>query len=136
SLNLALNGDGKGNSGLLQSNARQKHIIIISDGDPAPPSQNLIDLCKRNNITISTVTVFPHGNFIPKIMKDIADATGGKNYGPINQNFNQLPQIFIKEATVVRRSLLFEPKPPEPLITPLRTPAAGDSDIVAGIDTF
>ena len=39
----------------------------------------------------------------------MAKATGGRAYGPINNNPNQLPQIFIKEATVVRRSLIHEP---------------------------
>ena len=38
----------------------------------------------------------------------MAKRTGGRAYGPINNNPNQLPQIFIKEATVVRRSLIHE----------------------------
>jgi hypothetical protein len=39
-------------------------------------------------------------------MFDIAQQMKGRSYGPINSDFNQLPKIFIKEATVVRRSLL------------------------------
>ena len=38
---------------------------------------------------------------------EIAKLTHGRAYGPIEANPNQLPQIFIKEATVVRRSLIY-----------------------------
>ena len=41
-------------------------------------------------------------------MTTIARELHGKAYGPINDNFSQLPQIFVKEATVVRRSLISE----------------------------
>src|SRR5690606_20216645 len=117
----------------IQSNARQKHVIIISDGDPSPPPQSLIDQYVKAKVTVTTVSVYPHGNFVPPAMQNIAQATGGKYYGPINGNFNQLPQIFIKEATVVRRSLIHEPGPDEPPLRPLFTPT--DSDMVAGIDS-
>jgi len=130
-MNIALNGQN-GQGGLIHSNARQKHVIIISDGDPSPPPQSLIDQYVQAKVTVSTVSVYPHGNFVPPAMQNIAEATGGKYYGPINANFNQLPQIFIKEATVVRRSLIHEPGPGEPLLQPLFTPT--DSDMVAGID--
>src|SRR5439155_26177649 len=36
-LELAVNGAGNGGPSLKNSNAAQKHIIIISDGDPSPP---------------------------------------------------------------------------------------------------
>ena len=39
-------------------------------------------------------------------MKEMADETGGRAYGPIASDFTQLPQIFIKEASIVRRSLI------------------------------
>lgn len=110
SLNLTLRG-GKRSKGLVESDARNKHIIIISDGDPVPPSDDLIKLAVDNKITISTVSVYPHDlsdKGLPKTMRWIADQTGGRAYGPINGNFSQLPQIFIKEATIVRRSLIQE----------------------------
>ncbi len=112
SIRLALDG-GKGGKGLIASDARSKHMIIISDGDPAPPRQDLIQKALSNSITISTVSVYPHdqsANGLPPTMRQIADQTGGRAYGPINGNFSQLPQIFIKEATVVRRSLISEDK--------------------------
>jgi hypothetical protein len=45
---------------------------------------------------------------LPETMKIMARQTGGRAYGPVDKNPNQLPQIFIKEATVVRRSLIHE----------------------------
>ena len=60
SINVALNGTG-GQPGLIQSDARQKHIIVVSDGDPQMPADSLINQCKANKITISTVTVYTPG---------------------------------------------------------------------------
>ena len=42
SMNLALNGVNNGYS-LAKSNARHKHVIIISDGDPQAPPQGALD---------------------------------------------------------------------------------------------
>ena len=110
SLRLALLG-GKGANGLTQSDARNRHVIVISDGDPAPPKPDLIQACVTNKISISTVSVYPHDQSdqgLPPTMRKMAVDTGGRAYGPINANFSQLPQIFIKEATIVRRSLISE----------------------------
>jgi uncharacterized membrane protein len=107
-LTVALYGRN-GQTGLLQSDARQKHIIVISDGDPGMPSQKILNDCIKNQISVSTVTVYTH---VPGTRSDqmekMAKLTRGRAYGPIEANPNQLPQIFIKEATVVRRSLIFE----------------------------
>jgi Ca-activated chloride channel family protein len=130
-LNLALNGVN-GGPGLLKNNARHKHIIIISDGDPTAPQQALMNACKSNRISVSTVTVFPHSpKTRPPVMEDMATFTGGKAYGPIEDNPNQLPQIFIKEATIVKRSLIHEPEAGIPI--KVRDP--GD-DMVKGIDQW
>lgn len=113
----ALNGQA-GNPGLKDSNARQKHMIVISDGDPAPPSPATLDAFREARITVSTVTVYPHTTEaagVPRTMRLIAEALGGRVYGPIEANPQQLPQIFIKEATVIRRSLIQEAREGFPL---------------------
>lgn len=125
---LALDGRGQG-GGLTQSNARQKHVIVISDGDPAPPRPETLQAFRNAKITASTITVFPHGG-APDTMSQIAQALGGRSYGPITANFNQLPQIFTKEATVVRRSLIFE----DAKGIPVQTPAGGD--LIRGLADF
>ncbi|MBC7782396.1 MAG: hypothetical protein H7144_01040 [Burkholderiales bacterium] len=112
SFNLALNG-GPTSKGMLASDARSKHMIVISDGDPQAPAAALIKAANDAKISISTVSVYPHDQSaqgLPPTMRKIAEQTGGRAYGPVNGNFSQLPQIFIKEATIVRRSLIQEDK--------------------------
>ena len=55
-------------------------------------------------------------------------ATYGKTYGPFEGNYSALPQIFIKEATVVKRSIIQE----DPNGFPV-TLAATSSELVKGI---
>lgn len=110
SFGVALSGRG-GNPGLKDSDARQKHMIVISDGDPTPPSEGLYQAYADAKVTVSTVSVFPHDRSdqgLPPTMRTIANRLKGRAYGPINDNPQQLPQIFIKEATVVKRSLIQE----------------------------
>lgn len=110
SMDVALNGIN-GQGGLIRSDAKQKHVIIISDGDPQKPIQRLVDQYTAAKVSVSTVSVYPHDRSdqgLPPTMRDIAKNLKGRAYGPIDSNPNQLPQIFIKEATVVRRSLIFE----------------------------
>jgi uncharacterized membrane protein len=106
SMSVALHGGG-GDKGLIDSNAKQKHVIIISDGDPAAPSAALVQEYKDAKVSVSTVSVYPHDTS-GSTLADIARELKGKSYGPISANFAQLPQIFVKEATVVRRTLINE----------------------------
>ncbi|MFI5379682.1 MAG: hypothetical protein ACHRHE_10320 [Tepidisphaerales bacterium] len=126
---LALDGTGPSSPCLKNNNAAVKHMIIISDGDPQPPAVALINDCKKLKISISTVSVFPHGGFVSGTMQQMSKDTGGRYYGPIESNPSQLPQIFIKEATVVRRTLIQESTDPP---FPVAVRDAG-SDIMAGI---
>jgi uncharacterized membrane protein len=128
SITLALNGTGN-DPGLLASNARAKHIVIITDDDPQMPSATTIQKMIDNKISVSTITVYPHqaGNVAPGI-RELAKQTGGKAYGPFEGNLDPLPQIFIKEATVVKRSIIQE----DPHGIPVRL-AATSSDLVKGI---
>ncbi len=132
---LAVKGAGLGQPSLLNSNAKQRHIIIVSDGDPQGCNQALLDLCVKEKISISTVTVFTHqpGTKSPQMI-EMAEKTKGRAYGPIENNPNQLPQIFIKEATVVQRSLIHEAgegDPPFPVQISDNT-----SDLLKGIGGF
>ena len=133
-MDVALNGKN-GVGGLIRSDARQKHVIVISDGDPAAPIQALVDAYLKAQVSVSTVSVYPHDTSaagLPPTMRKIADSLKGRAYGPVNSNPNQLPQIFIKEATVVRRTLIFEPGAGEPPIQP--KPALSSSEIMKGLE--
>ena len=91
---------------LKDAQAAQKHVIIISDGDPAPPSKPLLDQLKAAGITCSTVGIFPHSQADLNSLIRVAQLTGGKFYDVKDPQL--LPKIFIKEAQVVRRALIVE----------------------------
>jgi uncharacterized membrane protein len=111
-------------SSLEKANAGQKHAIIISDGDPTPPTRDIIQRYIKAGVTVSTVLVFPH-NPVPggpdwQTMQDIARVTGGRFYPVTNRNqLTSLPEIFIKEAQTVRRSLIWEGDPFRPTLSGL-----------------
>jgi len=104
--------------------AAQRHMIIISDGDPSPPSQATIDDMVKNRITCSTVGIGYGSHVMVENMVPIAKATGGKYYAV--KNPRQVPQIFVKEARVVKRSLI-DPREFNPALT------TAFDDIVSGL---
>lgn len=91
---------------LACKDAAQRHMIIISDGDPTPPSDATLSRMARNKITCSTVGIGYGSHVFEQPLQRIANATSGRFYRCTNPK--QLPQIFIKEAKVVRRSLINE----------------------------
>lgn len=102
--------------------AGAKHCIIVSDGDPSPPSQALVNRFVREGVTVSTVLVFPHSmsSTGPEAgtMQRIANQTGGEFYWVIDQGgLAELPSIIIKEVEIVRRTLIYEGDPFSPTIS-------------------
>ena len=92
---------------LEDSKAGQRHILIISDGDPAPPTKTTLQRAVNSKVTITTVMVSGHGTQQDYVnMKYTAESTGGRFYEVTNPK--ALPKIFTKEASVVSRSLLVE----------------------------
>ncbi len=115
--------------------AGQKHVIIISDGDPQGPSQALLDQYLAAKITISTVLIAGHGSPLDvQKMKVIAEYTGGTFYGPI-RNPKRLPEIFIKEAQLVSRSLIVEGEFQPMVVSRLPGPVEGFI-AVPGVDGY
>lgn len=107
---------------LEKADAGQKHCIVISDGDPDPPTRDIVQRFINAKVSISTVMVFPHmgqaGSPDYDAMRDIARSTGG-NFYFINDpaRKERLPEIFIKEAQTVRRALIWEGQPFAPTVT-------------------
>lgn len=128
SIRLALDGTS-GEPGLIASNARAKHIVLITDDDPEMPDNDLIQRLIDDKISVSAITIYPHqaGNVAPGV-RELVQRTGGKSYGPLEGNLTPLPQIFIKEATVVKRSIIQEDEHGFPVSL-----AATSSDLVKGI---
>jgi uncharacterized membrane protein len=89
---------------LRASDAASKHLIVISDGDPSPPTPELVQAYIDAKITASMVAINPHGGRDISIMHTIASATGGRYYLP--QDPAELPSIFIKEAKKLKRAMV------------------------------
>jgi len=106
---------------LKQSRANLKHIIVFSDGDPAPPSDALMRDIVNARITASSVLIAGHS--APDIMIRIADQGRGRFYNVTSPD--DLPQIFLKETAVILKSAIYE----EPFKPQLRMP----SEVARGI---
>jgi len=92
---------------LKANDASQKHMIIISDGDPSPPPPSVLTDMKANQISVSTIAIWPHkelGAGATATLRQIAAATGGRFYQTDDPKL--LPSIFIKEAKTLKRSML------------------------------
>lgn len=95
-----------GLTALRASDAATKHMIIVSDGDPQPPPPQLLRSFANAKISVTTISVFPHGGQDEHVMASIAELTGGRYYAPKDPQL--LPSIFIKEAKTLRRSMIQE----------------------------
>ena len=114
--------------GLVGADAGQKHVIIISDGDPSAPRGTLLREYVDAGITISTVGVFPHSPGDLNMLKRLAESTGGRYYPVTTATaLATLPQIFIKEAQTVKRPLIWEGDPIVPTL------GAGGLEVMRGI---
>jgi uncharacterized membrane protein len=106
---------------LRKSTANLKHIIVFSDGDPGPPSPELMQSIVSDRITVSTILISGHVG--PDNMIWIADHGKGRFYNVTSPN--DLPQVFIKETAVILKSAIYE----EPFTPQLRA----SSEVVRGI---
>ena len=98
---------------LNKSNASVKHVVVISDGDPAYPSDQAVVTMVADGITISTIGINPHTGMETGRLQHVAAMGNGRYYEPASAG--ALPKIFIKEAATVRRALIFE-EPFEPAV--------------------
>jgi Ca-activated chloride channel family protein len=130
-LQAALHGNN-GVGGLIDSDAQQKHVILISDDDPEPAAQSTLDEFVRAKVSVSSVIDFPHGGVdLNSDMTRIAKETHGRVYGPIYSNIAQLPQIFIKEASIIRRNLIYKDRNGIPLHA-----SASNSEVMKGLTSL
>jgi uncharacterized membrane protein/Mg-chelatase subunit ChlD len=92
--------------------AMSKHIVIISDGDPTPPSARAISQLAASKVTVTTVLTAAHGNDpgAISVMRNLAQKTKGRFYNVTNPK--ALPRIYQKEARSISRPLIFEQQTP------------------------
>ena len=88
------------------TDAAIKHMIIISDGDPTPASNEVLAEFRRLGVKATTVAVGTHGPAGHQELQRIATETSGKYY--VVNNPQMLPRIFQREARRVARPLVKE----------------------------
>jgi Mg-chelatase subunit ChlD len=104
-------------------NAAVRHVLLLTDGQSVEGDYpGLVARLRRAGATLSTVGVGSDVN--PQLLSGLA-ADGKGRYYPIADP-TTLPQIFIKEARTIRRTLIRE----SPFTPSL---AATDSPLVAGL---
>ena len=92
----------------LNSVAMNKHIVIISDGDPVPPTPQVINQLAASKITVTAVLCAAHGNDLGafQVMRNLATKTKGRFYNVTNPK--ALPRIYQKEARTISQPLIYE----------------------------
>jgi uncharacterized membrane protein/Mg-chelatase subunit ChlD len=92
--------------------AMTKHIVVISDGDPTPPTNAVLNQLVQSKITVTSVLTAAHGNDpgALSVMRNLALRTKGRFYNVTNPR--ALPRIYQKEARTISRPLIFEQPTP------------------------
>jgi Ca-activated chloride channel homolog len=90
---------------LTQSNARRKHVIVLSDGQTQGFGYpEFGQMMAGDGITMSTVGIGEGADM--QLMEAIANAAGGRAY--FTNDFHTIPQIFTREALRASKSMLVE----------------------------
>ncbi|MBI2864457.1 MAG: VWA domain-containing protein [Chloroflexi bacterium] len=106
---------------LKNSKARNKHIVLLTDGWSRTGNfEEVVRQMREAGITLSTVGA---GGGAADLLRDLAVAGGGRFYAA--DDVDSVPQIFAKEAQLTQRSLLVE--------EPFYPAVAGASPILQGI---
>jgi len=113
---------------LKKTKASMKHCIIISDGDPTPPTNALLNQFVAAKITISTVAVGTHGAAGSTPLQKIAIKTGGQYR--VAKNPKALPKIYQREARRVAKPVIKESKEGMSVVP---VSGSGGHEILSGI---
>jgi Ca-activated chloride channel family protein len=90
---------------LQKTDAKAKHVILLSDGDTHPADfENLVKRMAAEHIVLSTVAVGTDADRV--LMSDIAKWGKGRAY--VAESAESIPQIFIEETERAVRSNLQE----------------------------
>lgn len=103
-------------SELAKSRATTRHAIVLTDGQTMGEPGTGLAIAQRmagDGVTLSTVAIGDGSN--DGLLARLAKAANGRFYAvKDDQSRVAIPQIFIKEAQLVRRSLVWEGQPFEP----------------------
>lgn len=110
---------------LLESNARRKHVIVLSDGQTTGFGyEQLAQSMTADLITVSTIGIGQGADMA--LMEAIAASGGGRSY--FTNDFFSIPQIFTREALRAANQMLVE-RLVEPVVLE-------DDPALAGIDAI
>lgn len=100
---------------LAATDASSRLVIVISDGDPTPPTNRAIKALQQAKVQVTTVLTAAHGNDVQglRTMQDLAQKTKGRFYQVTNPK--ALPRIYQKETRLISRPLIFERAQPWPI---------------------
>jgi von Willebrand factor type A domain/Aerotolerance regulator N-terminal len=88
---------------LEASRAPHRHVILLSDGISEPGSyRQLLPRLRAGHISVAAIALGEEADV--KLLKGIAEATGGNFY--TTENANELPRIFAKETRLNARPVL------------------------------
>ena len=108
---------------LINTMAKIKHVIILSDGHSQPGDwYGVVSLMRAEGITVSTVGIGSGADM--NLLSNIADWGGGRCY--FTQDPYSIPQIFAKETITASKSSVIE----EPFIPQVVKP----TQVLKGID--
>jgi Ca-activated chloride channel family protein len=95
-------GLAEGVKAIEESTAKERHIILLTDGISEPGTyKQLVPGLKRNHIAVATVALGAEADF--NLLKEIAADTGGNYYR--TENARDLPKIFDKETRLNTRTV-------------------------------
>ncbi len=108
---------------LINTTAKIKHVIVLSDGHSQPGDwYGIVTSMRSERITVSTVGIGSGADM--NLLSNIADWGGGRCY--FTQDPYSIPQIFAKETITASKSSVIE----EPFIPQLVKP----TQVLKGID--
>ena len=123
---------------LQNANSAAKHMIVLSDGQTSGNPQTgyqIAETAQAAGISISTIAIGDQVN--GRLLEEIARRGDGEFYRiGTGRALVELPQIFIKEALTIRRSLIWEGEPFNPGLTGVPTDTMRGIDALPAIDGY
>lgn len=110
-------------SSLMETSARLKHVIVLSDGHSQPGDwYGIVSSMRAEQITVSTVGIGSGADM--NLLSNIANWGGGRDY--FTQDAYSIPQIFAKETVTASKSAIID----EPFIPQV----IKNTQVLQGID--
>jgi Ca-activated chloride channel family protein len=107
---------------LLASKAKERHLILMTDGISVPANYAPLDAAlRREHISVATVALGSDAD--RPLLAQISAATGGHAY--VTDNAHQLPRIFVKETQLAAK--------PVRVTGHLNVAVSGDSPVVRSL---